>query len=170
MNWDAISAIAESLGVIGVIGSLIYVAYEIRTNTNAIRASSTFAANQTFSDMSSRVSEWPDSMMEEVEKLFVEGKTLSDLPFGLRFRFSQHWRALFMQVEAQYYQYKYGFLETDLWQSRRAYFRGFIEIPAMKEWWDMESKEGILSEEFIREIESGNMAEIFQAEQQAKGS
>jgi hypothetical protein len=33
MNWDAIGAIAELLGAIGVIGSLIYLAFQIRRNT-----------------------------------------------------------------------------------------------------------------------------------------
>ena len=35
MNWDAISAVSESIGALGVIGSLIYVGYQIRQNTLA---------------------------------------------------------------------------------------------------------------------------------------
>ena len=45
MNWDAIGAIAELLGAIGVIASLIYLATQIRQsreqmsqNTKALRA------------------------------------------------------------------------------------------------------------------------------------
>ncbi len=45
MNWDAIGAIAELLGAIGVIASLIYLATQIRhsrdqmgENTRALRA------------------------------------------------------------------------------------------------------------------------------------
>lgn len=37
MNWEAIGAIAESLGTIGVIASLIYVAIQIRQNTRSSR-------------------------------------------------------------------------------------------------------------------------------------
>lgn len=33
MNWDAISAIGEVVGAIGVVASLFYVAYQVRQNT-----------------------------------------------------------------------------------------------------------------------------------------
>jgi hypothetical protein len=37
MNWEAIGAIAESLGTVGIIASLIYVAIQIRQNTRGTR-------------------------------------------------------------------------------------------------------------------------------------
>ena len=37
MNWDAIGAIAELLGAVGVIASLIYLATQIRQNTRSVR-------------------------------------------------------------------------------------------------------------------------------------
>jgi hypothetical protein len=36
MNWDAIGAIAESLGAIGVIATLLYLSVQIRQNTRAL--------------------------------------------------------------------------------------------------------------------------------------
>jgi hypothetical protein len=39
MNWDTIGAIAESLGASGVIVSLIYLALQVRQNTQQIRLS-----------------------------------------------------------------------------------------------------------------------------------
>ncbi len=35
MNWDAIGAIAELLGAIGVIGSLVYLATQLKASTQA---------------------------------------------------------------------------------------------------------------------------------------
>ena len=43
MNWDAIGAIAELLGAIGVIASLVYLATQIRQNTATVRASGSVA-------------------------------------------------------------------------------------------------------------------------------
>ncbi len=40
MNWDAIGAIGEVLGALGVIATLIYLTTQLRLNTNAMRASS----------------------------------------------------------------------------------------------------------------------------------
>ncbi len=39
MNWDALGAIAELLGAVGVIASLFYVASQIRRNSGALEAS-----------------------------------------------------------------------------------------------------------------------------------
>ena len=39
MNWDAIAAIAEGLGAVGVIATVIYLAYQIRQNTQSIQGS-----------------------------------------------------------------------------------------------------------------------------------
>ena len=39
MNWEAVGALAELLGAFGVIASLIYLASQIRQNTNAVRGS-----------------------------------------------------------------------------------------------------------------------------------
>ena len=38
MNWEAIGAIGESLGAIGVIATLIYLAVQIRQNSKTIEA------------------------------------------------------------------------------------------------------------------------------------
>jgi len=38
MNWDVISAVGESVGAIGVIGSLIYLALQVRKSDQTVRA------------------------------------------------------------------------------------------------------------------------------------
>ena len=39
MNWDAVGAISESVGALGVIVSLIYLALQVRQNTQQVRLS-----------------------------------------------------------------------------------------------------------------------------------
>jgi hypothetical protein len=46
MHWDALGAVAEFLGALGVIASLFYVASQIRRNSTALEA----ATNQALSD------------------------------------------------------------------------------------------------------------------------
>jgi len=41
MNWNAIGAIADTIGAFGVIGSLIYLAIQIRSNTRQLRFDAT---------------------------------------------------------------------------------------------------------------------------------
>lgn len=42
MNWDAISALAEVVGVIAVVVSLIYLAVQVKQNTNQLRQENMF--------------------------------------------------------------------------------------------------------------------------------
>ena len=40
MNWNAVGALAETLGVLGVIATLVYLSVQIRQNSRLLRASS----------------------------------------------------------------------------------------------------------------------------------
>ena len=46
MNWEAIGAIGETLGAVGVIVTLIYLATQLRQNTRALNLNAEFAAAQ----------------------------------------------------------------------------------------------------------------------------
>ena len=46
MNWDAIGAIAETLGAVGVIATLAYLATQISQNTRTVRSSAAAAVVQ----------------------------------------------------------------------------------------------------------------------------
>ncbi len=61
MNWDAIGAIAELLGAVGVIASLVYLATQLRQNTRATRASA--------------YQQWDDSL----QSTLMEGVTIPAL-------------------------------------------------------------------------------------------
>jgi len=50
MNWDAIGAIAESVGALGVIVSLIYLALQVRQNTKQVRLSRVQETSSTLQD------------------------------------------------------------------------------------------------------------------------
>ena len=46
MNWDAISAVGQMIGAIGVMASLVYLAIQIRTNSEDVRDNTTFRVVQ----------------------------------------------------------------------------------------------------------------------------
>ncbi len=50
MNWDAVGAIAESAGALGVIVSLIYLALQVRQNTKQVRLSRFQETSSTLQD------------------------------------------------------------------------------------------------------------------------
>lgn len=67
-NWEAIGAVGEAMGAIGVIATLIYLATQLRQNTQALRASSIDSTTKIGND--SRHSVFADS---ELTAIFTNG-------------------------------------------------------------------------------------------------
>ena len=55
MNWEAIIAVAEVIGAIAVVLSLIYVAIQIKQNTAASRAQSINQINGQYGELMSQI-------------------------------------------------------------------------------------------------------------------
>ena len=53
MNWDALSAIGQTVGALAVVISLIYLAVQMRQNTRAVRGTSFQAVTDAFTVTSS---------------------------------------------------------------------------------------------------------------------
>ena len=59
MNWDAIGAVGEVSGAVAVVVTLIYLAGQLRQNTQALRSS-------TYEAINSSAFSWSDSVMDHV--------------------------------------------------------------------------------------------------------
>ena len=69
MNWDAIGAVGEILGALGVLASLIYLATQIRDNTRSLQAAS-------LQSILNAPREWfflPHAQNPEISDLFARG-------------------------------------------------------------------------------------------------
>jgi hypothetical protein len=92
VNWDAISTIAEIVGAAGVIISLIYLAFQVRQNTKASKASTRQALADGSQRLASDVVEGDDLakfMLQAIEgkeiephqKFRLQARCLRDLRF-----------------------------------------------------------------------------------------
>ena len=68
LNWDAIGAVGEILGAVGVIVTLGYLAHQIRQNTNATRSQSVQSLAESGATMNAMIVEKPD-----VAQMFLTG-------------------------------------------------------------------------------------------------
>ena len=113
MNWDAVGAIAELLGAVGVIASLAYVARQINQNTRSIRASTEMSGLGAWNQMNAQVSGSP-----ELAELLIKGMgasaTLGSVEFS---QFNAHMWSLFNILETFHRQYEMGLLEADVWDA-----------------------------------------------------
>ena len=99
MDWDAVSAIGEILGALGVLASLVYLARQIGQNTRAMertdrsyRASQESMLNSRFVDIRRDLCANP-----ELNRLFIVGLVAPDkLTYEEWFRFSAFIYTMFM--------------------------------------------------------------------------
>ena len=167
MDWNTAASIAEVVGGVAVVVSLIYVATEVRNNTKALKASAGFDASLQISELNEALfqamlgdAEYQQGRESRFAKLVhkvydpeadVDDVTSSDLILLLFIN-----RAVFQKIEGEYYLYQHGFLDAARWEARKSWACGYIELPLVKAWWDDEINQGIFRPEFIAAI-SGEM-------------
>ena len=159
MNWEAIGVIAEVVGAVAVIISLIYLAIQVKSNTRSLKASSSFDSTHSWATLnemlvSAIVSESEfqaggNSRLIDVAAKFYSPKTRpDDMDSTELVLMSMLHRALFQKLEGQYYHFKHGYVEPQLWAARLGWARGVLALPMVRHWWDEELKSSVFSSEF----------------------
>lgn len=132
MNWEAVSAVAEWLGVILVVVSLGYVAFQIRQNTNTVRASTELETGRQWSEFHARVAH-----SENMADIWDRGLTdASKLTAVEKRKFIWLVAEYFFLVESLYRQRQLGFLGHDSWDQHRRAVAGLLLHPLIKSWWE----------------------------------
>jgi hypothetical protein len=163
MNWEVVGVFAEVVGAIGVVVSLIYVAIQVKSNTRALKASASFETAHswaTFNEMlvSAMLGDpafqaGEDCRLVDIAATFYDPDARpGDLSRNDMVLASMMHRALFQRLEGQYYQFKNGYLEPQIWTQRRAWARGVLDLPLGRAWWEQEVLSSIFSSEFIAAI------------------
>jgi len=107
MNWDAIGAIAELLGAVGVIASLVYFARQMRQNTWATRAAAFQLFDQTPHNAFSAALTVPG--LGRVSRMGFSD--IGQLDEGDAYLFSMWMGAVMPRIENGFYQYRAGMLD-----------------------------------------------------------
>ena len=149
MNWAAIGAVGELVGGIAVIGTLLYLATQIRQNTK-INAS---AIRQSFYDYTTRQMLYGTDDTEFNEVLAKAGMTDEELTQGDRVRILRLFQAVFVGYQGTYFQHRNKALSDDDWQMCRALLRSYWVLPGKHMAWQWEQFKagGFLDEGFVEE-------------------
>jgi hypothetical protein len=115
MNWDAIGAVGELISAIAVVMTLIYVAMQLRQNTDALRSSTW----QSIQDAEQRY----DTLLTgdpDLIALFLRGSTqgrseLTDPESA--FRYDLIAKQLIDLFHTHHYQHEIGMITDDWWQT-----------------------------------------------------
>ncbi|MFT4940145.1 MAG: hypothetical protein ACI88A_003197 [Paraglaciecola sp.] len=160
MNWDAIGAIGTMIGSIAVVVSIIYLSIQIRSSTRATKASASFDATHSWATSNEQIPQFSDELLLAFKRSFDPTSDANDFSDIENMRIGGHIRALFQKLEGQYYLYKYGYLEPDVWRIRSAWAHGLIQLPYYNLWWKNELKELVFSNDFANAVLSASPIQV----------
>ncbi len=130
MNWEAIGAIGEVLGAIGVIATLGYLAAQIRQNTRSVRAST---YQEAVRDMVA-----PSDLLAsdaELARIWTTGKRDFDaLKPDERQRYAAYMLGLLRRFENVVYQKQHAALDPSFLQMQIS-LRDTLSEPGAAAWW-----------------------------------
>ncbi|MEZ5572271.1 MAG: hypothetical protein R3E64_09620 [Halioglobus sp.] len=132
MNWEAIGAMGEIVGALAVFLTLVYLAIQIRQNTNATRAASHHAVTDALNQLNLSLAE-----NEEVARIWVSGmndrSSLTDIQ---RERYDALLRAYMHACDTMYYQAQVGAGDNGLWKAEERYLAVVLTSPGGKTWFE----------------------------------
>ena len=131
MNWDAIGAVGEWVGGLATIGTLFYLAYQVRQNTRSTRSSAYQAASQSISEWTNQVAS-DANLMHNLSVGFSDPNSLDE---GLRAQIGMQLNGLFRNYENIFYQWREGAIGDDVWKGWSAQMLGVYWTPLAQVWW-----------------------------------
>ena len=127
MKLEKVALIAEIIGGIAIVVTLIVLVVEVRGNTEAVRAQT---AQATFG-VSAQSFYYPEGNIA-LDKMTLGEEELTDEEFS-------HARSLlaavFTTFDNHYYQYRYGNLDEEIYEAYRARLEFMLESQAVREFW-----------------------------------
>jgi len=141
--WDAIGAIAELLGALGVFGSLLYLAVQIRQNTKALRGTTIDAVTTHQRDEL----RWAGELTPTFEKADRDPDSMTSEEWGQ----VRAWITAAMTTrQNSYFQYRQGLLDEEIWKSNRQIIKRYFHMgPWVHKWWQNAQQNQVFSKEYI---------------------
>ena len=131
MNWDAVGAIGEVVGGLGVIVTLLYLSLQVRASTVASRVESKLAASQMYGEFLGKLIEHP-----EINDVFVRGRgDFESLSTEETYRFSNMALQSFSLFSAGHFQYSHQTLSESDWYENLSMIRFWLRGKGCRQWW-----------------------------------
>lgn len=148
MTLDQLASIGEIIGGIAVIISLVYLAVQIRMNTEAERSSTYQAIVSDFGSLNNTMAGTP-----ELSNLYVQAmEDYHQLTPDQKARISQLFFQCFRYFENMFYQYKKGYLDEEVWIGWKRLMLTYYSRPGFQSWW--KHRRDVYSEPFAVFLET----------------
>lgn len=148
IDWEVVSAIAELIGSLAVVVTLLFVLVQLRHSSSAIRSSSLQSAlGADVGIMTSLVSD------PELHGIYFRGirgsEGLSKEEYS---RFEILTLLMLRMNDIQYQQYRNGETSSDYWDSLATTLKPMLAMPGLYASW--QRQKGVLTKGFVAEVES----------------
>ncbi len=133
MDWNALGAIGEVGGAIGVIVTLVYLAGQLRQNTNALRS----ASYEHWNEVSNSFYDFAALHADEFSEI-EQHERIDELSRGQYFLLMGLASRAFLQGETAFLQYRAGTLDDDVFEARMRSLEGFFStFPIARGIWEV---------------------------------
>jgi len=131
IDWNAVGAVGDAVGAIGVIVTLIYLALQIRQNTSTLKAAAKHEAT-------SRQLEYFDILLLNPELRRVYRAGLADfhaLNPDERDLFGMLMYRAFLTFSEAYYEYRHAHFDKEQWLESSEAVDWHLTHPGARDWW-----------------------------------
>ena len=131
MNWAAVSAISSLLAAIAVVISVVYLAIQVRRNTQATYSQAHHLTTIALAETAATI-----ASSNELSRIYRLGlSTPDELDEDEFFRFAAIATSQFRTFENLFFQYRSGLVSEDFWIGHRENILWFFHRPGMQIWW-----------------------------------
>lgn len=132
MNWDAVGAISETVGVVVVVTSVWYLAVQIRKQTDEARMTATRDLARDWNELNADLSRDPELIRLYREAIF----DIDGLEDNERLQFGFLMNRGFRCFEQHYLHFSRETIETPYVDSINSRMREMLSFPGIQLWWE----------------------------------
>lgn len=151
MPISDLGALGEFIGGIAVIFSFVFLALQIRQNTKAMRAQAARESELEYVRLNFQLASNAE-LAELLMRFDEEGVEINKFDATERFRYHMHTRAALQLLQTEYYLHLEGSLPDYVWQRRLKWFRGFIELPVPKVFFEEDIAQENFDDGFLKAL------------------
>lgn len=159
MSIQDLGSIGELVAAVATLGTLVYLALQIRANTIATRANATWNAHDTFAHLNDLLASG-GSLADVAFRSTHPDASLNDFTDKEKFQLQMFGRGMFQRLESQYFLYREGLLDPGIWENRRRFNRALLNRPVWREFWESEVRNHQFTEAFIQHINEANPDDV----------
>ena len=135
MNWEAVGAVAEMVAALGVIGSLLYLGFQIRAQNRESRLN---AVHNTTDQYNSFIGDLATN--QGLAEVFLKGSVdMTSLDQVETLRYSSQLGRTFRIVESMYAQHTSGVMDKETWEAMTHGIEDVCSLPGVRSWWPTRS-------------------------------